>query len=1483
MRASMGRGLFVFVVLAAIWTGLVAAADQAPPLSIEQRVAAQKAIEEVFWRHRIWPEGNSSPKPGLDGALSEAAIREKVLDGLRQSAALERFWSHPLTTADLEQEMLRMARGSKAPDVLAELHAALGNDPRLIAEALARPALSGRLVRSWYARDSRFHGELRHRAEAALAGSAGNVAALRPLADRYEEVEWVRGENPSPEARESAPPHRLEMTEEIWTASREWLVRLFDLEPAAVTALPIGTLSRLQEDDQRFFVVAVIGETNGRLNVASVSWDKTPFSDWWSEARPELQADPALAPGPEPQVAASAASAECRFDGWTGLPELPVGRRSHVAVWTGTEMLVWGGYGSPGYLDSGHRYNAATDTWVPMNRSGAPLARDGHAVVWTGTEMIVWGGYNSSYGALNTGGRYDPRTDTWRPTTLVNVPSSRYSHTAVWTGSEMIVWGGDWYLNSGGRYDPISDVWTSMPGAPNGGRHVHTAVWTGSEMIVWGGYNCRSDGDRFNPTTNTWQGFYGSGNPGGRYRHVTVWTGQRMIVWGGDCAGANGGQYNPTTDTWTQINPSNAPTNNYRELPAVWTGSEMLVWSGYPYQDQQGGRYDPVTNTWRRMTTFGAPGGRYQHTGVWTGGELIVWGGASYQNTGGRYSPASDTWIPTSLDAQPSPRQSHTAVWTGSEMIVWGGYPYASDGSRYIPASDLWEPTSYTTLTPRADHTALWTGTEMIVWGGNYYDTRLAEGARYDPFLDTWTPVATAGAPRARTWHTAIWTGSRMIVWGGHGDRLLNNGGQYDPIANAWSPTDATTAPTSRAHHTAIWTGAEMIVWGGDTTSPSGGRYDPDTNTWVPTSIAGAPSPRQLHTAVWSGNQMLVWGGAGGGVNTATGGIYDPASDTWTSMSTAGPPAARSRHVSVWADRVMLVWGGYDGANELATGGKYIPGVDLWQPIGSAGAPGRRADSAAIWNGREMYLWGGYDATSTATGGFLNNGSRYCACNATDATCDGIDQDCDGLADDGYPVGATACGVGACASTGESTCIGGMATDTCVPGQPAPDDTACNAVDDDCDGATDEEYAIQPTACGVGACFSTGATSCVAGSVQDSCAAGVPAPADPTCNGIDDDCDGGNDEEYLSLNTTCGVGACSSTGVTSCVGGTVQDSCVPHPPAPIDNTCNGIDDDCNGSVDEDFSPQTISCGVGICRRNGTTACVGGQLSTDCTPGAPAAADATCDGLDDDCNGVADEDYAPQPTSCGLGACYRTGQTSCVAGAVVNGCVPGAPAPYDGLCNGIDDDCDGLTDEEFVSQPTSCGVGACLRTGTIGCVNGSLHTDCSPGQPSPELCANGLDDDCDGLTDGADPECGSPLCPDIDGDGMCSTPCVTPDGSPCNDCNDSDPTVWLVPGEVLAVRLERGGGVTDIRWTGPMAPGGTVVLFDVVRSIRADAFDIDAVCVETGSADLASQDAEDPEARQAFFFLVRATNSCVGGAGTFGTRSDGTLRLGRACP
>ena len=113
-------------------------------LTFEQRVAYQRAIEELYWRHRIWPKERPDPKPALDKVMSQAQLENKVENYLCNSHALENDWQQPVTAQQLQAEMDRMAQHSKQPDVLRELFDALGNDPFVIAECLARPALAER-------------------------------------------------------------------------------------------------------------------------------------------------------------------------------------------------------------------------------------------------------------------------------------------------------------------------------------------------------------------------------------------------------------------------------------------------------------------------------------------------------------------------------------------------------------------------------------------------------------------------------------------------------------------------------------------------------------------------------------------------------------------------------------------------------------------------------------------------------------------------------------------------------------------------------------------------------------------------------------------------------------------------------------------------------------------------------------------------------------------------------------------------------------------------------------------------------------------------------------------------------------------------------------------------------------------------------------------------------------------------------------------
>ncbi len=110
-------------------------------------------------------------------------------------------------------------------------------------------------------------------------------------------------------------------------------------------------------------------------------------------------------------------------DTWqpTSTVDAPPPRAYHTAVWAGTQMVVWGGWDgsdSDTYFGDGGRYDPVTDTWQPTSTTGAPSNRCEHTAIWTGSEMIVWGGGNDSDGStyFNDGGRYDPVTDTWQKT-----------------------------------------------------------------------------------------------------------------------------------------------------------------------------------------------------------------------------------------------------------------------------------------------------------------------------------------------------------------------------------------------------------------------------------------------------------------------------------------------------------------------------------------------------------------------------------------------------------------------------------------------------------------------------------------------------------------------------------------------------------------------------------------------------------------------------------------------------------------------------------------------------------------------------------------------------------------------------------------------------------------------------------------------------------------------------------------------------------
>jgi hypothetical protein len=327
----------------------------------------------------------------------------------------------------------------------------------------------------------------------------------------------------------------------------------------------------------------------------------------------------------------------------------------------------------------------------------APISgRIGEGVVWTGKEMIVWGGAVRAAGETAGGGAaYAPGRRAWRP--IAPAPAGIVGGAAVaWTGDEMIVWASnspDGPVGAG-AYDPDADSWRTLPEGPLGRREGYASAWTGKELLVVGG----NVGDRLatpvaaalDPAAGTWRLLPALNRLGSLYPGASLaWSGHEGFLLGSVCAdrascSAVFVAYDPATDGMRTIDLAKAPIVREQQLSAIaWNGADVVFTIvGVPTNVNSGRvavvRYDPETGTWAKgaFAPFPLTQGVNQQT-AWLGDRLAVPDGSSGLQV---YEPASDDWQTITPGASPLNWGSGSAVvWTGDELIVWSGMPYARD------------------------------------------------------------------------------------------------------------------------------------------------------------------------------------------------------------------------------------------------------------------------------------------------------------------------------------------------------------------------------------------------------------------------------------------------------------------------------------------------------------------------------------------------------------------------------------------------------------------------------------------------------------------------------------------------------------------------------------------------------------------------------------------------------------------------------------
>jgi hypothetical protein len=1010
-------GFSGFLVLAVLISSPTAQAVESVELmSVDDRVACELAIQKVYRQAR------TSHTDALEGGEQQGIdrARDRVLRRLKMDRVLSDRWHSPVTEAMIAAEYRRIVNDSQRPELLARIFQALGSDERLFAECLVRPLLTEERFSNFYQSDRELHAATRAEAELATRDLAlgetvshGKMRrhALTPELPDYEEaLQWIRNKQVHGQ-REDAMP------------------------------VPDWVDGGLEERPDAFVTTRARLDPSGRIDIEHASFPKRPGHEWLEALPTQRDQELLVIAGANLDISIlQDGDATCPIGEWVGStrlydPLLPKHPGSSASVWTGAEWLVWGTGQNYNVMEPGLNanlagmiYDPAIDRWEPMSQEGQPDVVNASAV-WTGTEMIVWGACRfisttfADCGEKGEGWIYNPALDQWRTITPNGAPLASSNPSAIWTGSEMIVWSGcreQRTVPNAAAYDPITDAWRVIVNPPVA-QYFESAAWTGEEVLFSGGWNSASYNSHerrcgavvsfltsrvqlYNPAKDTWRVAVAEGQPQAGVNRAAGWTGSEWFVWGGQTIQglklASGARYRPSTDSWHPVTSTGAPSAR-SHTGVIAVGSEVVIWGGIDGDSHRlgnGARFLPGANggSWIPLPPSGAPSPRSQPMMAWTGSEILLSGGSCQSvpacRVGARLTLGNASWSPLlnggigAPGGRPGPRGNSDGVRGIVGSSNWVLPSFTDYAGVYDPLTDRWQHV-FADGRPDNDinaHLGLFEDT-VIVFGGPKGGVPSPSGAIFDLGLRAWSQ----DIPEPPEWITGISSpvvavaAPYAFVWGGWLDNQYRETGfVYDVRTGQWSSVANVDAPAARANAAATVRDGRVYLWGGNNAQHlfDGGIYDIEADVWEPIHAVGDTPPS------FGGYDGLL--AVDGGLihfeaATRQMRFYSEAMGSWALVDETGGPGMIDDTLNsvpslIWNGRDVLMWGGIrahgEPPYEKTNGFGLTLATETWKPLPVGNSPGWRSDHVGLDLGPYMMVWGGFSADHD----YSPTGSLYC-------------------------------------------------------------------------------------------------------------------------------------------------------------------------------------------------------------------------------------------------------------------------------------------------------------------------------------------------------------------------------------------------------------------------------------------------------------------------------------------------------------------------